>query len=360
MNRSSNFKYAAAALAVSLAFGSAPAHASGAAAVVAAVQALGSQMVNAVMNSFASGFLKPLLMSSTAQIQGEIAKGTQAQIQSDMAIAQYEANNRMREQAAEIAEKSQPAYATCNVINGAADLKNASTSVSRKTGQEAAFMARVVTNYGGDAQRAKQLREASINNYASEDDARRYGVKKSEKLPAADVDASYLFGAKDGSLTYAQGQDEAVTLMIDRLTTMGAPTPLANQKDENSRAGTVYRENQKRYASMMSIAQDALLSVKNNYTPVVNGRSMMDTLSDMINTRFSKENIIANATTMQPVVILRDIAIMDSIRLSMDYTALRHQEKMIALLATQQVLLANEEARRINAMKQEVIQNASR
>lgn len=339
-----------------------PAHASGAAAVVAAVQMLGQQMVSAVVDSFAKGFLSPLITKGTAQVQGEIAKGTQAQIQADMAIAQFHTTNRMQEQAVEILEKSQPAYGTCNAISGAEVLKSSTVMASQKSGQEIAFMGKVLSNYTGDASRAKQLHAVSTKKYATADDVRRDSrLRVSENLPGADVDASYLFGAKNGDPTYVAGQDEAVTLMIDRMTTHGAPTALANPKDEDTQAGMMYREAQKRYASMVSIAQDALVSIKNNHAPVNGGKSVFGTLSELINTRFSKENIVANATTSQPVVILRDIAIMTSAQMTMDYMSLKNQEKMIAMLATQQVMLANETAAQTaETYRLEVQRNATR
>jgi len=77
----------------------------------------------------------------------------------------------------------------------------------------------------------------------------------------------------------------------------------------------------------------------------------MEIIHEMISGRFSYQNMAANLSRQESNAILKDIAMMDSMRLWIDYQSLRNQERMLALLADQQVIAAEALAKDLNVFR---------
>jgi hypothetical protein len=105
---------------------------------------------------------------------------------------------------------------------------------------------------------------------------------------------------------------------------------------------------------MVSNSQGAMLLIKNNYVPqdmsalkaagvaVPAKASQMELMSSLVNGKFSAQNIITNSDKLEAAPLLRDIAIMTSMKLWMDMQSIRMQKRMLSLLADQQVMAAQE------------------
>ncbi len=293
-----------------------------------------------------SGEIMPFLEKIAAQLQAEIEKQSSAQVKAAEAIATYQAQADLNNSAGNISRRFEPAPYTCETMDTASSMQKSSASASRSTQADTARFASNTLATQGPVAVASNLREKSLSTYLTESDRARYGISAApSKFPGADMDTSYLFGSKSGSETYDEGQDKAVDDLIIRKTQLSAPKSLGGVDSEKTSDGMLYREVQRKYAAFASNVQNAYLSIKNNHVgQTVNGQktpSVMELIKNFTETKFSPGNIIDNAGKSQEAV-LRDIAMMDAARLWMDYQSLRYQEKMLALIADQQVLLTEQ------------------
>lgn len=292
------------------------------------------------------GQIEPLIKEVTAQLQGELEKVAAAQVKTAEAIATYQMQADLTRDANKKASELQAPPQVCQSMSMADQLQKAGkTSVQNVAITSNKFAVATLATPGPDAL-ATKMRAKALGPYMTEADKKRYGLSgEVGKFAGADMDSSYLFGSKSGSETYDPGQDVAVDDMITRKTMLNAPPSLKNPAIEQTYLGKLYREQQRRYAAFVSNVQSAYLAIKGSHTPSDAGGapvpSIMEVIKKFTESKFSSGNILGNAVVSQEAT-LRDIAIMDAARLWMDYQGLKYQERMLALIADQQVLLTEQ------------------
>lgn len=349
------------AVAAALAASAPQAHAFDGAAVVAAVTAWTQNYLSNTFSEQFGGRLERAFSAIGSGIQGEIAKSAVAQKNTSEAIAQYEAQERFRQQALEVNEKLKQPANTCatlatsnNLGKVEAKVRAAATGATREATTASLSTvntgSKILTNYSN-----------SLNNYCTEADERfgRCSTKSipEPKLAGADVNAGLLFGSASdpASRTYMPGQAKAMRDYISRVTASTTPESLAavSPKAERTDAGKAYQDMLRTYTAFMSMSQYSLNSIAASYDidqglgerTMMQGRvgkdaSMMDVVAAFVSEKFSPRSLKDAASQTQAEVILRDIAQTTSFRLWLEYQNVNQSQRIEAMNAMQLALLA--------------------
>lgn len=224
------------------------------------------------------------------------------------------------------------------------------------------LVVRPLTLNDNGAQQVVQTYNYAMSNFCTpdEDAAHRCGGRHAAaKYPGGDMRPELLFTDSAGNDTIAADQDAAVDAFINNLTDSISPETLRNPAWENTVEGRKYVIMVRQYIAYMNLAKFSLQSIETNHLPIASlGDSLLITadprfanrhnISRMeaadlyIKTKWSPESVKDLATATDSTTILRDIAMMTSYRLWIEYQQLSASEREESLLAGQVALLTRQ------------------
>lgn len=201
-----------------------------------------------------------------------------------------------------------------------------------------------------------------MSNYCTAEDAAKNrcgGRAAATKYPGGDMRAELLFSDNAGNDTMAADQSKAVDAFINTIADSMAPEMLRNPEWDQTAEGRKYVLMVREYSAFMSLAKHSLHTIEMNHMPIAGLGDAMDLTKDprfanrhdisrmeaadlYIKTKWSPDSIKDMATATEPAPILRDIAMMSSYRLWLEYQSLAASERQEAVLSGQLALMTRQ------------------
>lgn len=347
-----------------------------AAAIAARVQGIAQTLrTQGIITTILSNFqlsTELLLRQTSATLQGEIGKQTQAMRATQEAIATYELQEELRRESAEMSEKlQQPAFA-CQTMAMSGGIQIASANARMESQAFTQSRVNAMLNEGSSQKRILASDARSRTKYCSSFDISAGRCNGTPDLVNGDISADFMFKSASGNgLTYDDNQREAVEAYIDRVIGSG-PTalPVKCETDQCK----AYEEMRKDYMANASMALNSLSEIKSAYSPqtglaeragvksIVNKEdiSMMEAVDAFIKMKFSKDALVAAGTATSPETLLRELVQNDAFRLWMDFNNMRQMERIEAMQASELAILNTQHMRAaLEAQRAAAIQSAA-
>ena len=340
---------------------------------------------------------KQLMTAMGQGIEGAVAEAgaaTRAEIlkasAADKAVAEglesYRQTQSLNKLALKTADSLEQPATICQTIAAQSGIGTSSQNVkARVFGSQARSMAKINSNVS-TSKHLEDSYKATNKNLCTKEDAAR-GIcelspdPKYKDLAGADRNAMFLFQAKDGSTSYAGGNDgaqaTAANLYIDRVVAGLPPEQLRRTDYSKSPVSRAYTELVRRYSAVVSMSSYSLHQIQEARNPQVglgtttkmdtvpgtsfeSGKadmSMLEAVQRLIATKFSPVSVESAAKAKSPNLILRDMAQMASFQLWVDHQTLLQDTRTEALMAHQLALLTEQtlrpqlDAQRISATR---------
>lgn len=352
----------AVSLAASMALVPAPAHAF-----------LDAGAIISYMTTIFTPLFQQYMQSLNDKVRSEIRNASDIQVKSAEAIAKAQQQERIRLDTIEINEKMRQPALTCATMAMSDNLGKVDAKARYAASQASREQNQSVISQKNSGTSILSSYDNSIRKYCTVADERLGRCKVSSnpepKLAGADINADMLFtsAADPASKTYMNGQREAMTDYIKRITGSILPESLAarDKRFEDTPAGKAYADMVRRYAAYMSMANYSLNSIVSAHVPepglgektmmesrVGRDASMMSVIDAYVQEKFSANNIKDAARQVQSEVILREMAQTNAFRLWIEYQNLGQTQRIEAMNALQLALLTEAQLKpMLNAQK---------
>jgi hypothetical protein len=304
-----------------------------------------SQGVNQIMNRIqqAEDAIVKAIQDSQNAATSEGEKQTGAQKELTQAQLNFDATSKAKKVAAEaqdIAGGDEYVNGSCETLETA----NQAGAAAKGAGQEArahtaALAARNLYTPSVGAEQ-KKLLATHDTNYCSAADEKRNRCKATTKIlmQDAEISAGTLLSPANGS-TYTKDESKAAEEFV-KIATNPMPAEMLPNAFEKTAEGKTYILASRFAQAQSSVAQFSLSSIMKRHdvsteSASMDGLSVVGWMKKFVTDRFgnaSWQEKINNAQS--PVVLLREIALIQAGKNWMDYQAYEQAERMEAVMAT--------------------------